>query len=65
MSNAATGQVLLTLRGHTQGATSVRFSPDGKRLASGSDHGTVKLWDAATGQESAHAQRTLRVLSPA
>ena len=28
----------------------VRFSPDGKRLATGHRDGTVHLWDAATGR---------------
>jgi WD40 repeat protein len=40
------------LSGHTKGVQTVRYAPDGRRLASGSLDGTVRIWDAASGEES-------------
>jgi len=46
-----TGRELKTLYGHDDFITSLRFSHDGKLLLSsgGGEKGTVKIWDAATG----------------
>ena len=41
------------LNGHTGRTRAITFSPDGNTLASCSDDGTVRLWDPATGKETA------------
>jgi WD40 repeat protein/serine/threonine protein kinase len=41
-----------TFHGHTNAVTSVAVSRDGRRIVSGSQDQTVRVWDAATGQET-------------
>ena len=50
--DALTGTELNTLTGHRGAVTSVSFSPDGTRLASGSSDHTIKMWDTSTGTET-------------
>jgi hypothetical protein len=60
-----TGNVLVTLAGHTAAVASVAFSPDGMRALTGSQDNTAKLWDATTGNQiltlKAHAQEVTAV----
>jgi len=39
------------LTGHSKWVNSVAYSPDGKHIVSGSGDTTVRIWDAATGEE--------------
>ncbi len=63
------GTEIARLEGHGATVTSVAFSPDGTRLATGSWDRTARLWDFATGREIArlegHGDRVRSVaLSP-
>jgi WD40 repeat protein len=49
--DTGTGQLLLTLKGHRSAIQCFTFSPDSRRILTGSDDHTAKLWETATGRE--------------
>jgi len=48
---SASGDLIRALKGHKDTITSVSFSPDGGRVATGSLDGTSRVWDVQTGSE--------------
>ena len=48
---AATGKELHTFVGHSSAVWSVAISPDDSLVATASDDGTARVWDASTGKE--------------
>jgi WD40 repeat protein/transcriptional regulator with XRE-family HTH domain/energy-coupling factor transporter ATP-binding protein EcfA2 len=49
--DAASGQKLFDMPGHTGSVRHIVYIPDGTRIATASADGTTRLWDAATGLE--------------
>jgi len=49
------GTVKQTLTGHSGSVTSVAFSPDGQRIASGSDDKTIRIWACINGRSNERA----------
>jgi WD40 repeat protein len=46
-----TGRLLTRLDGHTGAITCIAFSPDGRRIATGSADKTAVIWDVESGKE--------------
>ena len=49
--NARTGEKQREFKGHTGKVNAVAWNNDGRRIASASDDGTIRIWDVLTGQE--------------
>ncbi|GHO67964.1 hypothetical protein KSD_56980 [Ktedonobacter sp. SOSP1-85] len=63
VSNKNGTTVFVVYRGHTSSVNGVAWSPNGKRIVSGSSDGTAQTWDAITGKNIVISQAKAK-LSP-
>lgn len=54
--NIPEGKMVRFFGGHTKRVNSVQFNPDGNEIVSGSQDGTIKIWNASTGKEQMTVQ---------
>jgi len=62
--DAATGEELVRLPGHSNYVFSLAFSPDGKTLVSSSGDTTLRLWDTEPLRARYQARREAAALRP-
>jgi tetratricopeptide (TPR) repeat protein len=62
--DSATGKELFALKGHAGGVYSVAFSPDGQRLASANQDGSIHLWETmSVSREVQHRRATNQMVA--
>ncbi|MBL9167304.1 MAG: protein kinase [Verrucomicrobiales bacterium] len=49
--DVSSGQRIHEFRGHRDGVTQATFSPDGRRIATGSEDNSVRIWEVQTGRQ--------------
>ena len=62
--DAATGEELVRLPGHSDYVYSLAFSPDGKTLVSSSGDKTLRLWDTEPLRLRSQVRRAAEMLRP-
>jgi WD40 repeat protein len=62
--DAATGEALVWLPGHSDYVYSLAFSPDGTTLVSSSGDTTLRLWDTEPLRERSQVRRAAEALRP-
>jgi WD40 repeat protein len=64
--NAADGKKIRALSGHTRAVHRLRFSPDGARLVSSSEDGTLRIWnpEAARARSIVEVTNSYPLISP-